>query len=422
MVAKISFPKRLLSALNYNEKKVQKGVAVCIGAGSFMDEAKNLSFHQKQLRFEMQNGLNQRAATNTIHISLNFDPKESFTDTRFCDIAENYLQRIGFSDQPYLIYRHFDAGHPHVHIVSSTIKADGSRINTHNIGKLQSEKARKEIEKQFGLTVAQKGKQKTWSIPPINAKAIIYGKEETKKAIATVVNAVIGSYAFTSLPELNSILKQFNVIADNGMEGSRIQKNQGLVYRVLDERGNNIGVPIKASLLSSSPTLKNLQERFTGNKVKKEALKEGIKNEVRELLLTNPGTLENFTNILLSKNIYTKLHKNADGYVYGITFVDNLHKCVFNGSQLGKDFSIAGIQAYLNSNDEKNHKPYQEQENRKNTSVGNVRESIDTKDKLLEVVVDQTAQHLFASKDGFDGISYPLIRKKKRKKKQSPSS
>jgi uncharacterized protein YijF (DUF1287 family) len=53
------------------------------------------------------------------------------------------MEKIGFGEQPYLIYKHEDAGHPHIHIVSTTIKADGSRINTHNIGRNQSEKQEK---------------------------------------------------------------------------------------------------------------------------------------------------------------------------------------------------------------------------------------------------------------------------------------
>jgi len=60
-----------------------------------------------------------------------------------------YMEKIGFCEQPYLIYRHYDAGHPHIHIVSINIRRDGSRISLHNIGRNQSEKARKEIENEF---------------------------------------------------------------------------------------------------------------------------------------------------------------------------------------------------------------------------------------------------------------------------------
>ena len=60
-------------------------------------------------------------------------------------------------------------------------------------------------------------------------------------------------------------LQQYNVLADRGSEGSRVHKNHGLFYRILDEKGNTIGVPIKASSFHNKPTLKYLEERFAAN-------------------------------------------------------------------------------------------------------------------------------------------------------------
>ena len=69
------------------------------------------------------------------------------------------MERIGFGNQPYLVYQHHDAGHPHIHIVSIKVREDGSRVDTQNIGRNQSEKARKEIEKEFGLLKAEDSKR-----------------------------------------------------------------------------------------------------------------------------------------------------------------------------------------------------------------------------------------------------------------------
>ena len=85
---------------------------------------------------------------------------------------------------------------------------------------------------------------------------------ETKRSISNVVGAVFSQYKFTSLPEFNAALKQFNVIADRGKEEGRIYKNRGLVYRILDADGNKVGVPIKASSIGCKPTLDNLEKKF----------------------------------------------------------------------------------------------------------------------------------------------------------------
>src|SRR6188508_781236 len=135
MVAKITMPKKLLAALNYNENKLKDGNAICIYSANFLRTAEGMNFYQKLEGFERRNELNERATTKTLHASLNFDPSENYSSEKLTKIASEYMQRIGFEEQPYLIYKHNDAGHPHIHIVATTTREDGSRINTHNIGR-----------------------------------------------------------------------------------------------------------------------------------------------------------------------------------------------------------------------------------------------------------------------------------------------
>ncbi|HYM93376.1 MAG TPA: relaxase/mobilization nuclease domain-containing protein, partial [Chitinophagaceae bacterium] len=188
MVAKITIPKSIEAALNYNEKKVQKGAAECLHAANYLSEAKNMNFYQKLNGFEMLNNLNSRATTKTIHISLNFDPSEKLSNNKLIEVANVYMEKIGFGQQPFLVYKHEDAGHPHIHIVSTTIKEDGSMINTHNIGRNQSEKARKEIEQQYGLIKAERQQQLMKpGIKPVDVQKAVYGKSETKRCISNVV-------------------------------------------------------------------------------------------------------------------------------------------------------------------------------------------------------------------------------------------
>jgi hypothetical protein len=158
------------------------------------------------------------------------------------------MKKIGFGEQPYLVYQHHDAAHPHIHIVSIKVRADGSRIDTQNIGRNQSEKARKEIEQSFRLVNAEDSKQRqAYQLKQVDVQKVQYGKSETKKAITNILDAVLNTYKYTSVPELNAVLQQYNIVADRGNETSRIYKNKGLTYRVVDENGNKTGVSIKAS-------------------------------------------------------------------------------------------------------------------------------------------------------------------------------
>ncbi len=345
MVAVIKTGHSIRRILNYNENKVKEGIASFIAAENYPIDAEKLSFNQKLNRLLRQVALNENVSRNSVHVSLNFDPSEKISKEQLKEIAETYMQKIGFGEQPYLVYQHFDAGHPHIHIVSIKVKEDGSRIDTQNIGRNQSEKACKEIEKSFGLIKAENNKMKQqYKTKSAYTQKVQYGKTESRRAITNVLEEVLNSYKYTSLPELNAVLEQYNVKADKGNEGSRIFQHQGLFYRILDERGNAVGVPIKASSFYNKPTLKYLEERFSINDAARQSQKSRVKNAIDLSLIKQPEqSLQNLIIALNKEGINTVLRQNASGIIYGVTYVDHLTKCVFNGSVLGKQYSAKAI-------------------------------------------------------------------------------
>ena len=420
MVAKITTPKSIEAALNYNEKKVQKGNAVCLNAANYLKDAKDMNFYQKLAGFERLNSLNERATTKTLHVSLNFDPSEKLAENKLLQIASDYMQKIGFGNQPYLVYKHEDAGHPHIHIVSTTIKADGSRINTHNIGRNQSEKARKEIEKQYRLVKAERQQQlRSPGIKPVDVQKVVYGKDETKRSISNVVGAVFSQYKFASLPEFNAALKQFNVVADRGKEEGRIYKNRGLVYRILDGNGNKVGVPVKASSIPCKPILGNLEKKFADNETAKETLKPFVKTKLDNCLSQSPSTMKELMENLKQKHIYTLLRQNAEGRLYGITFVDHQNKVVFNGSDFGKGYSAATLQSRLATGNEKSQT---QDETTGGGSGGSIqKEMVQQKQQEktipLTTKTDSPLDVLLSTKEQYDNTPYSLLKKKRKKKK-----
>ncbi len=348
MVAVIKTGHSLHRILNYNENKVKEGVAEIISAANYPMDVEQLSFAHKLNRLQNQAALNENVSRNSVHISLNFDPSEQLSKERLQEIADTYMQKIGFGEQPYLIYQHFDAGHPHIHIVSVKVRADGSRVDTQNIGRNQSEKARKEIEQAFDLKRAEDSKlqQQSYKLKPVNVQKVQYGRSDTKRAITNILDAVLNDYKYASLPELNAILKQYNVMADRGSENSRVFQNHGLVYRIFDEQGNKVGVPIKASDFYSKPTLNYLEEKFAPNEAARQSHKARVKNAIDLALLKQPDQkLSDLMNTLAKDGINTVLRQNEEGIIYGITYVDHRTKCVFNGSLLGKQYSAKGILA-----------------------------------------------------------------------------
>ncbi|MBS0027110.1 relaxase/mobilization nuclease domain-containing protein [Chitinophaga hostae] len=352
MVARINASRSLRNAVHYNENKVRQSVATLIHSRNFGKDTEKLSITDKLGTLQKFASLNERTKVNSVHISLNFDPSEKLDTANLQSIADSYMQKIGFGGQPYLVYRHEDASHPHIHIVTTNIKNNGKRIALHNIGKNQSEKARRQIEKDYNLIKADsKQRQRVYEIKPVNADKIVYGKNAvsgTKRAIANVLDEVIPKYKFTSLPELNAVLRQYNIVADQGGKESRIYKSGGLVYRVINANGEKVGVPIPASHIYNKPTLKNLQNYFLKNQVARRPHMQRVRTAIDYIIATKVRlTISDLQQHLLKERIALVARQNDQGLIYGLTYVDHKTQSVFNGSDLGKAYSANQLQTRL---------------------------------------------------------------------------
>ncbi|SMD44848.1 Relaxase/Mobilisation nuclease domain-containing protein [Aquiflexum balticum DSM 16537] len=348
MVAVIKSGNSLRRPFHYNENKVAEGVANRILAENFPISPEQLS-PENSLRFlSKQASQNDRSKVNAVHISLNFSPDEKLEPETLKEISRGYMDGIGFGNQPYMVYQHHDAGHPHLHIVTTNIQLDGKRIPLHNIGKTKSEPVRKSIEKQFGLVRAEDQKRQLYIPDPIHVRQAEYGKSETKKAIGNVLQHVLNNYKFTSLPELNAVLKCYNITADRGSEESRVFKHKGLYYRVLDSDGTKVGVPIKASLFAFKATLPFIESKFVGNELARQKHAQDLKSVIdMSLIRTDIKGLSELKEALDKKGISLVIRQNQEGRIFGITYVDHRNRTVFNGSALGKKYAAKGLKEAL---------------------------------------------------------------------------
>jgi len=344
MVAVIKTGNSIRRTFHYNENKVKEGVAELLLAQNYPMDAQDMTPEMRVNMLLKMAARNPNVTRNSVHISLNFAQGEALSKEQLQQIATEYMERIGFGDQPFLVYQHHDAGHPHIHIASVKVRPDGCRIDMQNIGKNQSEAARKVIEQQFGLVKAEDHKGKVFRLKPVDAEKIQYGKTGTKRAITTVLDAVLQRYAYTSLPELNAVLNLYNVSAERGAEDSRTYKNGGLVYRVLGANGKPISAPIKASDFHSQPTLKFLQEQFPKNEKRRKPSVNRLKNCIDTLFIGGrKPDLYSFAEALRKSGIVAVFRRSESGLLYGITYVDHKTQSVFNGSALGATYSAKAI-------------------------------------------------------------------------------
>jgi hypothetical protein len=319
--------KNIRGALSYNEAKVRAGKAELILASRYGCDANELSFSQKLKRFT---DLNEKCVTssfNAVHISLNFSPGDSVDTEKMQLIAREYMQQLGFEKQPYLVYRHNDTAHPHLHIVTTPVKANGRTINLHNLVQRKSEPARKSIEEEYNLIKAE-GRTQAEGMSPIKWEALQYGKAETKQAVSQIVRSVADTWKFTTFDEYNLILRQYGITADRGEENTKIRKHGGLRYFIINDSGKKISVGIKASSIYTSPTLKNIEKKFAANKFKKSTSIQYTTASV-QYTLQNAKSVNEFIRSLSDKKIAVVISNGQ------YRFIDYRKKTVTTSQELG---------------------------------------------------------------------------------------
>ena len=114
-------------ALHYNLEKVSKGIAEILDS-SFV------SVTQKAIMKEMQmvKMLRPNLKKHFYHTSINFPPSENLSSEKMKEIGREYLKESGFTQHQFIMFRHHDADHPHVHILVSRIGYDGSVLSDSN--------------------------------------------------------------------------------------------------------------------------------------------------------------------------------------------------------------------------------------------------------------------------------------------------
>ena len=107
-----------------------------------------------------QTKLNPRVGKVVGHISLSFSVQDSskLSNDFMAQMAREYMEKMGIKDTQYIIGRHFNKEHPHIHIAFNRIDNNGKTISDRN-DRFRSEKICKELTAKHGLYFAD-GKEK----------------------------------------------------------------------------------------------------------------------------------------------------------------------------------------------------------------------------------------------------------------------
>ena len=393
MIAKISATENLGGALGYNFKKVEKGEANILLAAEL--------YQSKEGRYTMEDVLadmealipkNCRTKKTVFHCSLNPHPDEKLSDEQLTQIAKEYMEALGYGNQPYIVFKHNDIAREHIHIVSLRIDGEGKKIND-KFEKRRSKQVTDTLERKYDLIPSSKVADKAVEETP----KIDITRGNIKEQVASVVRTVLKHYRFCSLGELNAILSAYNLAVEEVKTEFRGKKYDGLVYVPTDDKGNKAGTPIHASDIGRGVGYTAVQNRMQKSKQNVKLLIPTVRNKVLQTMCTSPNTEKELRQRLEEQGLRVVIRKNESGRIYGITFIDDEQGVALNGSRLGKGYAANVFNGYFSN---PTHNPFLdetlygslsarlEQSVTVQSSQQNTEESDNLVDELIEDIAD----------------------------------
>ena len=345
MVAKISYGSSLYGALAYNGEKVNEGVARILETNKVFcpaDGGHDITDCMQDFLAYMPSQVHTKKPV--IHISLNPHPDDRLSDEQFSAIALEYIERMGYGNQPFVVYKHEDIDRHHLHIVTLAVDEQGKKINDGN-NFYRSKHITREIEQKYGLLPAERQRTKE----AFRLQKVQPQEGNIKKQLASVIKPAAKFYHCPSFKEYRALLSTYNICVEEVKGDVHGKSYNGLVYFATDDKGKKVGNPFKASLFGKAVGYEALQNRF---KASKEELKEKwLAPKTKAVVagaLRRSATREDFRDNLYRKGIDVLFRENEEGRLYGVTFIDHNNGCVVNGSRLGKELSANAIAEWFN--------------------------------------------------------------------------
>ena len=275
-----------------------------------------------------------------LHISLNPHPDDRLSEQQYEILAREYLDKLGFGEQPFIIYKHMDIDRHHIHIVTVNVNEQGKRLNQDFLFR-RSKRITTELEEKYNLHKAQREK-----ITPDMPIKKLDPAGDIKRQVANTVKMVGMRYMFQTIGEYNAILSLYNIRCEQTDGRVNGREYHGLVYFATDDDGKTIATPFKASRLGKFASRIAIDSRFEKAKDKIEVAP--TKHKVADVL-ANAADKSGFIARLKAKNIDVVFRYTDEGRIYGVTFIDHGTMNVLNGSRLGKEFSANAINDRFNN-------------------------------------------------------------------------
>lgn len=268
----------------YNEKKIDEEKSNLLSVKNFegLDEKANKNDYIMYL--QKHSSSNTRIKKPQFHASISAKGKETSFDD-LVKFGEHYMSKMGYIDNPYLIYKHTDTDNNHIHIVSSRVDNDGKKISA----SLERVRTQKVINEFFGIDIQKKLEKKLKSID---------------------------KYSFNNMAQYKLLLeKNFNKV---------IEKKEHISIYISDKKIDLKKSDINTKIVRNTSKKKTLKSEKRKQEIKSTLLELSKKHNINEIVL-----------LASKKQIDIRLFKAKDSDVnFGYSIIDNQAKKVYKGSEI----------------------------------------------------------------------------------------
>jgi len=345
MIAKISSTENLGGALGYNFKKVGKGEAsILLAAELYQNNDGNYTMEDVLADMEALIPEKCRTKKTVFHCSLNPHPDDKISDEQLVQVAREYMEALGYGNQPYIVFKHSDIAREHIHIVSLRVDSRGRKIND-KFERRRSKQITDALERKYNLIPSSKVTDKAMK----ETSKVDIGKGNIKEQVANVIRMVLKHYHFCSLSELNAVLSAYSLTVEEVKTEFWGRKYDGLVYVPTDDKSNKVSTPIHASDIGRGMGYTAVQNRIQKSKQAIKPLIPAIRHRILEVMCSSPQTEKALQQRLEEQGLRAVIRKNESGRIYGITFIDDKVGVVLNGSRLGKGYAANVFNTYFSN-------------------------------------------------------------------------
>jgi len=276
-IIKILKSSKNFEAVLYNDKRVKSGEAKLLLAENFLCLGNSASDFQKYLKD--WSAVNSRIKNSQFHVTISLKGKTN-DHSHLVTLAQSWLEKMGYINNPYLIYLHDNTSNTHIHIVTTRIDSNGRKID-HSFEKQRSLKILRGLE---GVNIIS----------------------ETRNYISGLLR-----YSFST-------------------------KNQ--FFELCRESGFTISVNPDSVTLKKGGVVVNLSNELIDFCSARyfQSIPEQRKKKIQSLIYKYAKLLDkpNFIDLMRKKFGLSFLFYGKEDSMYGFTVIDYNNRCIYKGSEV----------------------------------------------------------------------------------------